>query len=222
MDFVHFKKYPLLFPLIVLFLGFQPSTIISEPRYKPTDTPLPPITILYSGVTKFDIGDALLLRINSTDSDEIVSVCSDERIIIEKTTNSATLQWKPGENCTIPLITYKGKNYILPLNQKSISLDVLSDISTETLKNTIAITTLLNTDTKLSTLKTRKIIRNINSILEARDTAFLLPVVGIKLPEKDTHLPNSPRPFRADVTDGIHHGWDFYVNQGTPVRAVEE
>lgn len=41
----------------------------------------------------------------------------------------------------------------------------------------------------------------------------MLPIDGVKLPEKDTHLPNSPRPFRADVTDGIHHGWDFYVNQ---------
>jgi murein DD-endopeptidase MepM/ murein hydrolase activator NlpD len=35
-------------------------------------------------------------------------------------------------------------------------------------------------------------------------------------------LPNAPRPFRANSTDGIHHGWDFYVHQGTPVRAIEE
>ncbi len=42
------------------------------------------------------------------------------------------------------------------------------------------------------------------------------------MPEKDSFLPNSPRPFRADTTDGVHHGWDFYVNQGTSVRAVED
>lgn len=181
-----------------------------------------PLTILYSGITKYDTGNALLLQINSKDTDEVISLCDDERILIDQKEHSATLQWKPAKDCKIPLISYKGKNYLLPLSQTDISLDVLSDISTETLKNTIEITRLLNTDTKLSTLKTRKIIRNIGSVLEARNAQFLMPISGAKLPEKDTHLPNSARPFRADVTDGIHHGWDFYVNQWTPVLAIEE
>lgn len=76
----------------------------------------------------------------------------------------------------VPLVTYQGKRYILPLNQKNIPIDVLSDMSTETLKNTLKITTLINTDTKLSTLKTRKIIRNIYAILEARNSRFILPI----------------------------------------------
>ena len=42
------------------------------------------------------------------------------------------------------------------------------------------------------------------------------------MPEKDSFLPNSPRPFRADTTDGVHHGWDFYIAKGTPVRAIED
>lgn len=176
MNFVHLKNYSVLLPLIALFLGFSPSTIISEPRYKTAETTMPPLTILYSGITKLDTSDALLLRINSQDPSEVVSVCSDERILVDQQNGSSTIQWKPGKDCKIPLVTYKGKNYILPLNQKNISLDTLADISSETLKNTIAITTLLNTDTKLSSLKTRKIIRNINSILEARNSPFILPI----------------------------------------------
>ncbi len=125
MNFVHFRYSSVLLSLIVVLFGIQPGTIISEPRKHPAETTLPPITILYSGITKFDTSDALLLRINSNNPDEIVSVCTDERILIEKDSRSSTVQWKPGKNCTIPLITYKGENYILPLNQKNISLDVL-------------------------------------------------------------------------------------------------
>jgi len=176
MNFVHFKNYTVLLTLAALFFGFIPGTIISEPLHKSLDTSVPPLTILYSGITKLDTGNTLLLRIDSQDPDEIVSTCDDERILINSTNVSSTIQWKPGKNCTIPLITYKGKNYILPLNQQNIPLDTLSDISTETLKNTLSITTLINTDTKLSTLKTRKIIRNINSVLEARKTPFMLPI----------------------------------------------
>ncbi len=175
MNFVHLRNYSIFLPLTALCVVFYPGTIISEPRRK-TETPIPPITILYSGITKFTTGDALLLRINSEDPDEVVSVCNDERVLIDTTAGSSTIQWKPGKNCKIPLITYKEKNYILPLNQKNIPTDILADVSTETLKNTLAITTLLNTDTKLSSLKTRKIIRNIGSILETRNSRFILPI----------------------------------------------
>jgi len=173
MNCVQYKNYSILLSLAALFFGFIPSTIISESR---SDVSIPPLTILYSGITKLDTGNSLLLRIDSQYPDEIMSVCDDERVLINSTKSSSTIQWKPGKNCTIPLITYKGKNYILPLNQQNISLDVLSDISTETLQNTIFITTLINTDTKLSTLKTRKIIRNINAVLETRKSRFILPI----------------------------------------------
>jgi hypothetical protein len=220
MNCVHLKNYSIL-PILIFLLALHPSTIISEPRYK-QKTSIPPLTILYSGITKLDTSDALMLRIDSGNPDDIVSVCTDERVLINQNTETSTIQWKPGKNCKIPLITYKGKNYILPLNQQNISMDVLADISTETLKNTIAITTLLSTDARLSGLKTRKIIRNISAVLESRDTPFLLPLAGAKMPEKDSFLPNSSRPFRADTTDGVHHGWDFYTAKGAPVLAVEE
>jgi len=176
MKFFHFKNYSILLPLTALFLGFYPGTLISEPRTQKISAVTSPITILYSGVTKYDTGNALLLQVNTKDTDEVISLCDDERILIEQKENFSTLQWKPGKNCKIPLITYKGKNYILPLNQTNISLDILADISTETLKNTITITTLLNTDVRLSTLKTRKIIRNIGAVLESRNTPFIFPI----------------------------------------------
>ncbi|MEI6710998.1 MAG: hypothetical protein WCK88_01830 [bacterium] len=176
MNFVQLKNYSVFLPIAAFLLIVHPSTSISEPRYKTQANTAPPITILYSGITKLDTSDSLLLRIDSTNPDDVVSGCKDERILIEQQNGFSTIQWKPGKNCKIPLITYRGKNYILPLNQKNIPLDSLSDISTETLKNTIEITTLLNTDTKLSSIKTRKIIRNINSVLEARNNPFILPI----------------------------------------------
>ena len=221
MNSVRSKIHSSLIIIWVIFLGISPRIIISEPRHVPAPE-IDALTILYSGITKIDTGDSLLLRINSWNPDDLVSQCADERVVIKQDANTSTIQWKPGKNCKVPLISYQGKKYILPLNQKNIPIDVLSDMSTETLKNTLKITTLINTDTKLSTLKTRKIIRNISTILETRKNEFILPIEWIKLPEKDSFLPNSLRPFRAESTDGIHHGWDLYVNQWTPVRAVEE
>lgn len=221
MNSVRLTIYSSFLTIWVVLLGFSPSTIISEPR-RETVPAIDALTILYSGITKLDTGNSLLLRINSGNPADLISECEDERIILKQDEHTSTLQWKPGKDCKVPLISYKGKKYILPLNQKNIPIDTLSDFSTETLKNTIKITTLINTDTKLSTLKTRKIIRNIQAILEARNNHFLLPIEWTKLPEKDTFLPNSLRPFRAESTDGIHHGWDLYVNQWTPVRAIEE
>ncbi len=172
---LQYKKFSLFIYIILVIGAIHPGTIISEPRYIQEVT-IPPLTILYSGIAKLDVDDSLLLRINSENPDEIISRCDDQRRVVTQETGISTIQWKPGENCKIPLITYKGKNYILPLNQQNISMDTLADISTETLKNTIAITTLLSTNTKLSGLKTRKIIRNISAVLESRNTPFLFPI----------------------------------------------
>ena len=42
------------------------------------------------------------------------------------------------------------------------------------------------------------------------------------MPSNPSKLPNSGRPFRAETTDGIHHGWDIDAPIGTPVRAMED
>lgn len=51
---------------------------------------------------------------------------------------------------------------------------------------------------------------------------FSLPIPDSPLPNNISHMPNAARPFRAGTTDAVHHGWDFYVSEGTPVRAIEE
>lgn len=222
MNFVQLRISTVAVAFSTLLLGVYPHTIISEPRGKVSTASESPLTILYSGITKLDTDSALLLRIDSGNSDDLVSICDDNRIVIEQKNETSTIQWKPSKNCTVPLVSYKGKNYILPISRQNISLDILSDISTDTLRNTLAISTLINTDTRLASLRTKKIIRNINSVLQARNTPLMLPLTWVPVPEKDTFLPSSPRPYRASVTDGVHHGWDFYTTQGKPVHAVEE
>lgn len=49
----------------------------------------------------------------------------------------------------------------------------------------------------------------IDEVIEGRKEKYMIPVVGSKLSTKFTKMPNSPRPYRASYTDGIHHGWDF-------------
>lgn len=98
----------------------------------------------------------------------------------------------------------------------------LSDISTDTLRNTLEAGSLLKADYRLSSFRVRNFFATIDAILADRNTKFALPIPGVPLPTKATFLPNSARPFRSESTDGVHHGFDFYVNQGTPVRAIED
>lgn len=37
-----------------------------------------------------------------------------------------------------------------------------------------------------------------------------------------TALPNAPRPYRANVTDGVHHGIDFYGKYGATVISASD
>lgn len=90
---------------------------------------------------------------------------------------------------------------------------MLSDISSETLKNTLRASTVLRSDYRLSSLRVREFFDTIDDILRARDAKFTLPIKGAKLPTQASHLPNSLRPFRAESTDGVHHGFDFYTSE---------
>ena len=47
---------------------------------------------------------------------------------------------------------------------------------------------------------------------------LLLPCENVPVPERPLLLPNAPRSYRH----GTHRGIDFYVNWGTPVRAVAD
>lgn len=66
----------------------------------------------------------------------------------------------------------------------------------------------------------------INYILEWRKQTYLIPVDWYNLPKNDrtwrNQIPNAGRPYRADTTDGIHHGWDVVAPLYTPVRALAD
>lgn len=63
----------------------------------------------------------------------------------------------------------------------------------------------------------------IQDILTKRASgSYLIPVPGKSMPTRPSKLPNAGRPFRADTTDGIHHGWDIDAPIGTPVRAMSD
>ena len=75
---------------------------------------------------------------------------------------------------------------------------------------------------KLSGLQIRKFFSNIDRVLTSRIHRFSLPIPDAQLPTKESFLPNSLRPYRLDSTDGVHHGWDFYVPEDTEVLAVDD
>ena len=72
---------------------------------------------------------------------------------------------------------------------------------------------MLKSDYRLASLRVSELFGIIDDILNARDAKFMLPLKGVKLPTQATHLPNSPRPFRAGSTDAVHHGFDFYTKE---------
>ena len=56
---------------------------------------------------------------------------------------------------------------------------------------------------------------NLNDL---KNLKLLLPCENVSVPEQALLLPNAPRAYRH----GTHRGIDFYVNWGTPVRAVAD
>jgi len=60
------------------------------------------------------------------------------------------------------------------------------------------------------------------SVLDARSKKYISPVVWRTLSEAFTKIPNSPRPYRAAYTDGIHHGWDIDGNMWESVVALDD
>jgi hypothetical protein len=213
------KPYSYLLLIAVLAPGF----LTSEPPQIPLGSNnTSPVEILFSGITPLESNTAVLLRIEGKSLNEISSSCSHKESIIKNDDTNMVVQWRPDGACPLPLISVNKKNYILPINGYYPDLATLSDVSTDTLKNTLQAGAFLRADFRLSSFQVRTFFSNIESILSARNTKFSLPIPGAPLPTKATHLPNSPRPFRADATDGVHHGFDFYVNEGTPVRAIED
>lgn len=62
----------------------------------------------------------------------------------------------------------------------------------------------------------------INTILEAREKKYSIPVVGKQISTLASRVPNAGRPYRENYTDGIHHGWDVYGDYGENVIALDD
>jgi hypothetical protein len=200
-----------------------PHILISEPtQVIVASSEIPPMEILFSGITPMDSGASVLIRLDDGNFSDIKSFCPDTKTLLDDQNGKTILRWKLNGDCTVPIVTYKGVNYILPINGALPPKEALSDISSETLRNTLRASTIIKNDYRLSSLRLREFFTNIESVLRARETKFALPIPESPLPTKESHLPNAARPFRSVTTDGVHHGWDFYVNEGTPVRAIED
>lgn len=62
----------------------------------------------------------------------------------------------------------------------------------------------------------------LNNIIEKRKEKYVTPVVWIKLPTRQTKVPNSLRPYRSSYTDGIHQWWDFDAPKMTNSVAIDD
>lgn len=113
----------------------------------------------------------------------------------------------------MPIVKYRGVNYIMPINGALPPREALSDVGSETLKNTLRASAIIKNDYRFSSLRLRQFFADIESILATRNTNFSFPIPGSPLPENASHLPNASRPFRTGTTDAVHHGWDFYVSE---------
>jgi len=61
----------------------------------------------------------------------------------------------------------------------------------------------------------------LNNILKLREQKYLLPIDWVWLPKNLSKIPNSPRPYRKEYTDWIHHWWDFDAEYGQKIRAID-
>ena len=59
-------------------------------------------------------------------------------------------------------------------------------------------------------------------MIEQRKEKYLIPVAGHLLPTRETKLPNSGRPYRADYTYGIHEGWDIDAELWEKILSIDD
>lgn len=139
-------------------------------------------------------------------------------------------------------VIYEWSEYILPINQYSSDLSSYADYSDKRLSDAIA---QFNNNTNLvnpvldNPLNVLDKIKNLQSSYEMKindyrlgilkyieknrkNLHYISPVVWKQIPTKKNLMPNTLRPYRAQYTDGIHHGWDVYADHFTPTRAMAD
>jgi len=177
------------------------------------------------------------------------SSCDTETKLIEKRENLYLFELKvTNKDCSNNIFFLKSKLWIL--NEIKLNLisdykiySILLDYSSNELKN------ILNSvDKKSSSLKIFTDYKNsilddkykfskkkrtyeelsykweiTKIILKKRETKYIIPVPWYELPTKNaTKLPNAWRPYRAWLTDWIHHSWDIDAPFWTKVVALDD
>lgn len=116
------------------------------------------------------------------------------------------------------------RNESLNIVKKSYLYDYFLDFSTqdlETFKNTLierksTLVSSLNNDSNIRLQQQRKIdeweyvLWIISHIILQRKEKYIIPVEWGSISENPSRVPNAGRPYREDITDGIHHWWDVY------------
>lgn len=134
-----------------LFIGMiliiLPQILISEPKRDVlVSQNISPVEILMSDVTSLDTGPAILIRINDDEDFPLLSPCENAQIITNQSNENRVMSWEIIGSCNIPIVHYRGMNYIVPLAGSYPSLETLSDISNETLRNTLNASAFIKND----------------------------------------------------------------------------
>lgn len=80
-------------------------------------------------------GAAVFLKIEG--KTDISSPCGSTYNTVSSDQKYSIIQWQPVGDCVLPMVKVGGKNYILPINGRYPDEAILSDVSSETLRNTL-------------------------------------------------------------------------------------
>ncbi len=98
---------------VATFLLCTPAILISEPPEVSNSASRSGLEILFSGITHLDNSSSVLVSVDP--GEKLISPCENEQTTLKEEPTTRVIQWKPVTTCPLPLVTYKGKNYILPL-----------------------------------------------------------------------------------------------------------
>lgn len=154
-----------------------------------------------------------------------------------------------GDDCKNPNIVLKHQDQTLAQTQTKLKIvsksglfNVLSDNSSENIKNFYAsLQKIIKKNTLYAHLKWQEIGEYIHYrkkqrifqeaqyqadlaefILSGRSKKYTSPVPGKTLSTAYSKIPNAGRSYRADYTDGIHHGWDIAGDLWEDVVALDD
>lgn len=177
------------------------------------------------------------------------SACMTETKLIEKKEDLYLFELSiTNTDCTNNIFFLKSKLWIL--NEFKLNLlsdykiySILLDYSSSELKNILKSIDKTSTWLKIFTDYKNNILNDkykftrkkrtyeellykweiIKKIINGRETKYSIPVVWYELPSKNpSKLPNSWRPYRALLTDWIHHSWDIDAPFSTKVVSLDD